>query len=63
MHTHTDTEKVEHQNTGVSGSLGFVDVLELPCGDHRTSILYQLVSELPQVNRDTLAFLLLHLHK
>lgn len=25
--------------------------------------MYQLVSELPNVNRDTLAFLLLHLHK
>eukprot|EP00066_Takifugu_rubripes_P026739 XP_011616005.1 PREDICTED: rac GTPase-activating protein 1-like [Takifugu rubripes] len=41
----------------------FMEASELTCGDHRTSILYQLVSALPNVNRDTLAFLLLHLHK
>lgn len=40
-----------------------VYIIELNYEDHRTSILYQLVSELPNANRDTLAFLLLHLHK
>lgn len=59
----THTHILEHENTGVSGSLGFLFIIELTCGDHRTSILYQLVSELPNINRDTLAFLLLHLHK
>lgn len=36
---------------------------ELTDEHNRTSILYQLIFELPEVNRDTLSFLILHLHK
>uniref|UniRef100_H3CDT8 Si:ch1073-416j23.1 n=1 Tax=Tetraodon nigroviridis TaxID=99883 RepID=H3CDT8_TETNG len=41
----------------------FMEASEVTYEDQRTSLLHQLISELPKVNRDTLAFLLLHLHK
>lgn len=38
-------------------------MLELADEDNSTAIMYQAIAELPKANRDTLAFLLLHLHK
>ncbi|XP_037533602.1 rac GTPase-activating protein 1 [Nematolebias whitei] len=40
----------------------FMEASELD-EDNRTALLYRVISELPKSNRDTLAFLMLHLHK
>ncbi len=36
---------------------------ELADEDNSTAVMFQAIEELPKVNRDTLAFLMLHLHK
>ncbi|XP_068424969.1 rac GTPase-activating protein 1 [Clinocottus analis] len=41
----------------------FVEASELPDERHSTAIMYQAIAQLPKVNRDTLAFLMLHLQK
>ncbi|XP_034415267.1 rac GTPase-activating protein 1 [Cyclopterus lumpus] len=41
----------------------FMDASELPDEDNSTAIMYQAIAQLPKVNRDTLAFLMLHLQK
>ncbi|XP_078019645.1 rac GTPase-activating protein 1 isoform X2 [Epinephelus lanceolatus] len=41
----------------------FMEASELADEDNRTAIMFQAIAELPKTNRDTLAFLMLHLHK
>ncbi|KAF1373454.1 hypothetical protein PFLUV_G00239020 [Perca fluviatilis] len=41
----------------------FMDASELSDEDNSTAIMYQAIAELPKANRDTLAFLMLHLYK
>ncbi|XP_050923731.1 rac GTPase-activating protein 1 [Lates calcarifer] len=41
----------------------FMEASELTDEDNSSAIMYQAISELPKANRDTLAFLMLHLHK
>ncbi|XP_051272962.1 rac GTPase-activating protein 1 isoform X3 [Dicentrarchus labrax] len=41
----------------------FMEASELADEDNSMAILYQAVAELPKANRDTLAFLMLHLHR
>ncbi|XP_068161513.1 rac GTPase-activating protein 1 isoform X2 [Antennarius striatus] len=41
----------------------FMEAAEVADEDNSAVILYQAIAELPQTNRDTLAFLMLHLHK
>ncbi|XP_074484399.1 rac GTPase-activating protein 1 isoform X1 [Sebastes fasciatus] len=41
----------------------FMEASELADEDNSAAILYQALAELPKVNRDTLAFLMLHLQK
>ncbi|XP_054454871.1 rac GTPase-activating protein 1 [Anoplopoma fimbria] len=41
----------------------FMEASELADEDNSTAIMYQAIAELPKVNRDTLAFLMLHLQK
>uniref|UniRef100_UPI0037E7D5C4 rac GTPase-activating protein 1 n=1 Tax=Semicossyphus pulcher TaxID=241346 RepID=UPI0037E7D5C4 len=41
----------------------FMEASELNDEDNSTAIMYQAIAELPKANRDTLAFLMLHLHK
>ncbi|XP_019115359.1 rac GTPase-activating protein 1 isoform X3 [Larimichthys crocea] len=41
----------------------FMEASELADEDNSAAILYQAIAELPKANRDTLAFLMLHLHK
>ena len=41
----------------------FAKAAELRDADDRKARLYQIISELPQPNRDTLAFLALHLQR
>ncbi|XP_034426311.1 rac GTPase-activating protein 1 isoform X4 [Hippoglossus hippoglossus] len=41
----------------------FMEASELSDEDNSSAIFYQTIAELPKSNRDTLAFLMLHLHK
>ncbi|XP_044033908.1 rac GTPase-activating protein 1 isoform X2 [Siniperca chuatsi] len=41
----------------------FMEASELADEDNSTAIMYQAIAELPKANRDTLAFLMLHLQK
>ncbi|XP_023276283.1 rac GTPase-activating protein 1-like [Seriola lalandi dorsalis] len=41
----------------------FMEASELTDEDNSSAIIYQAIAELPKANRDTLAFLMLHLHK
>jgi Rac GTPase-activating protein 1 len=41
----------------------FVKAAENPDPDDSRALLYQAISELPQPNRDTLAFLIMHLQR
>ncbi|XP_070846753.1 rac GTPase-activating protein 1 [Chaetodon trifascialis] len=41
----------------------FMEASELADEDNGTAIIYQAIAELPKANRDTLAFLMLHLHR
>nr|XP_043874484.1 rac GTPase-activating protein 1 [Solea senegalensis] len=41
----------------------FMEASELPDEDSSSAVVYQAIAELPKANRDTLAFLMLHLHK
>nr|XP_020460189.1 rac GTPase-activating protein 1-like [Monopterus albus] len=41
----------------------FMEASELPDEDNSCAVMYQAVAELPKANRDTLAFLMLHLQK
>ncbi|XP_047465195.1 rac GTPase-activating protein 1 [Mugil cephalus] len=41
----------------------FMEASELADEDKSSAIIYQAIAELPKANRDTLAFLMLHLHK
>nr|XP_046232864.1 rac GTPase-activating protein 1 isoform X2 [Scatophagus argus] len=41
----------------------FTEASELPDEDNSCAIVYRAIAELPRANRDTLAFLMLHLHK
>ncbi|XP_041818926.1 rac GTPase-activating protein 1 [Chelmon rostratus] len=41
----------------------FMEASELADEDSSTAVMYQAIAELPKANRDTLAFLMLHLHK
>lgn len=41
----------------------FMEASELTDEDNSTAVMYQAIAELPKANRDTLAFLMLHLHK
>ncbi|XP_070708288.1 rac GTPase-activating protein 1 [Pempheris klunzingeri] len=41
----------------------FMEASELADEDNSAAITYQAIAELPKANRDTLAFLMLHLHK
>lgn len=41
----------------------FMHAAEIPDEDSATAILYQAIGELPKANRDTLAFLMLHLQR
>ncbi|GLD70956.1 rac GTPase-activating protein 1-like isoform X1, partial [Lates japonicus] len=41
----------------------FMEASELTDEDNSSAIMYQAISELPKANKDTLAFLMLHLHK
>ncbi|KAA8578898.1 hypothetical protein FQN60_004490, partial [Etheostoma spectabile] len=41
----------------------FMDASELSDEDNSTAIMYQAIAELPKANRETLAFLMLHLYK
>ncbi|XP_059181234.1 rac GTPase-activating protein 1 [Centropristis striata] len=41
----------------------FMEASELADEDNSAAIMYQAIAELPKANRDTLAFLMLHLHK
>ncbi|XP_071319359.1 rac GTPase-activating protein 1 isoform X2 [Trachinotus anak] len=41
----------------------FMEASELPDEDNSSAVIYQAVAELPEANRDTLAFLMLHLHR
>ncbi|KAM6897540.1 rac GTPase-activating protein 1 [Xenentodon cancila] len=41
----------------------FMEASELADADSSATIMYQVIAELPKANRDTLAFLMLHLHK
>ena len=40
-----------------------VSAPEIPDEDNATAIMYQVIGELPRANRDTLAFLMLHLQR
>ena len=40
-----------------------VSTPEIPDEDNATAIMYQVIGELPRANRDTLAFLMLHLQR
>ncbi|KAL1767387.1 rac GTPase-activating protein 1 [Sigmodon hispidus] len=44
-------------------SKAFMEAAEITDEDNSTAALYQAVSELPQANRDTLAFLMIHLQR
>jgi Rac GTPase-activating protein 1 len=44
-------------------SKAFMEVAEITDKDNSTAAMYQAVSELPQANRDTLAFLMIHLQR
>lgn len=41
----------------------FLFILEIQDEDNSLAMLYQTISELPQPNRDTLAYLMIHLQK
>ena len=41
----------------------FLCVSELTDEDNSTAVMYRTISDLPMANRDTLAFLMLHLHR
>ncbi|XP_028264227.1 rac GTPase-activating protein 1 isoform X2 [Parambassis ranga] len=41
----------------------FMEASELADEDNSSAVMYQALAELPKANRDTLAFLMLHLHK
>ncbi|XP_070783274.1 rac GTPase-activating protein 1 [Enoplosus armatus] len=41
----------------------FMEASELADEDNSSAVMYQAIAELPKPNRDTLAFLMLHLHK
>ncbi|NXN91130.1 RGAP1 protein, partial [Rhinopomastus cyanomelas] len=41
----------------------FMEAAEIPDDDNSVAAMYQAVSELPQANRDTLAFLMIHLQR
>ncbi|XP_016889955.1 rac GTPase-activating protein 1 [Cynoglossus semilaevis] len=41
----------------------FMEASELPDEDNSSAVMFQAIAELPKANRDTLAFLMLHLHK
>ncbi|KAL3968255.1 PR domain zinc finger protein 5 [Sarotherodon galilaeus] len=41
----------------------FMEASELPDEDNCSATMYQAIAELPKANRDTLAFLMIHLHK
>nr|AUG84413.1 RacGAP [Platynereis dumerilii] len=41
----------------------FANAAEMPCEEDSVSSTYQAISQLPQANRDTLAFLILHLQR
>ncbi|NWU94754.1 RGAP1 protein, partial [Upupa epops] len=41
----------------------FMEAAEIPDEDNSVAAMYQAVSELPQANRDTLAFLMIHLQR
>ncbi|KAI5609021.1 rac GTPase-activating protein 1 isoform X1 [Silurus asotus] len=41
----------------------FMEAAELDDDDNSTALMYQTISDLPQPNRDTLAFLMLHLQR
>ncbi|XP_054598342.1 rac GTPase-activating protein 1 isoform X2 [Nothobranchius furzeri] len=41
----------------------FMEAAELDDNDKGAAVLYRVISELPKTNRDTLAFLMLHLHR
>ncbi|XP_030256750.1 rac GTPase-activating protein 1 isoform X2 [Sparus aurata] len=41
----------------------FMEASELTDEDNSTAVMYRTISELPTANRDTLAFLMLHLHR
>ncbi|XP_029977932.1 rac GTPase-activating protein 1 [Sphaeramia orbicularis] len=41
----------------------FMEASETPDEENAASMLYQTISELPKANRDTMAFLMLHLYK
>nr|BAE38561.1 unnamed protein product [Mus musculus] len=44
-------------------SKAFMEAAEITDEDNSTAAMYQAVSELPQANRDTLAFLMIHLQR
>ncbi|KAK7800551.1 hypothetical protein U0070_006738 [Myodes glareolus] len=44
-------------------SRAFMEAAEITDEDNSTAAMYQAVSELPQANRDTLAFLMIHLQR
>ncbi len=41
----------------------FVNAAQLPDEEDRVTALYQAISQLPQPNRDTMAFMILHLQR
>ncbi|XP_034566590.1 rac GTPase-activating protein 1 isoform X2 [Notolabrus celidotus] len=41
----------------------FMEASELTDEDNSTAVMYQAIAELPRANRDTLAYIMLHLHK